>query len=183
MGKYLLIIRAHPRLSLAAVLALALIIAGFIFVRATLPKPGPAPTTFGECSALYTVKEGSPRTCSVPWGKTFVEYTGNVPTYQNEIHVTSLPPAAVLTTSPLVVSGEAVPDWFAGGGLIVQLVAGDGSPIGSGTAQKTDAPSTNGFTSFTVSVPFTRPTPGTQGALVFKKGNSTGAALVLPVVY
>lgn len=151
----------------------------------TVPR-GPAPTTFFECSHQYPVQGTSPRTCRVPWGKTFVEYEGNQPKFADQIQNLSFPPAPVLGASPFTFSGEAAPRWFASNGTFtVQLLAGTGQVIATAEA-KQDAVVLPGsmFKRFTVTLTFTHPAAGTQGALVLKNGASTSTeTVVVPVVY
>jgi hypothetical protein len=142
------------------------------------------PINFEECAAQYPVQGTFPRTCTVPFGKTFVEYDGNVPQVNNEIQLTSLPPAPLVTSSPFTFSGQAEPSWLAGSGLVAELMAGTGDVIGTATAvpQPPSVPSAAGFTAFTVSISFTEPANGTEGALVLKKPGSN-TELIIPIVY
>jgi hypothetical protein len=164
--------------------ALLLVLLIVVLLSAAFSQKGPTPTTFGECAALYPVKEGFPQTCSVPFGKTFVQYNGNVPQVENDIHLINLPPAPVITASPFTFSGEANQSWFSGGGLTAELVAGNGDVIGTATAvAQPGLPAEQGFTSFSVSISFSHPASGTEGALVLKDGASGTTALVIPVAY
>jgi hypothetical protein len=184
MREYLLIILARPRLLIAAVLVLVLIVAGFVFV----PKrqQGTAPTTFFECAHMYKVSEGSPRTCTAGlFGQTFVEYTGNAPQMENEIRIVNLPPAPVLNSSPLTLSGEASSTWYASDGTLdVKLVIGTGKVIARAKipGNKDPAiPATHGLVPFSAQIIFTPPEPNSTGAIVITKAGTTTVALVLPV--
>ncbi|MDE2071352.1 MAG: hypothetical protein KGI70_01295 [Patescibacteria group bacterium] len=145
------------------------------------PKPGPVPTNFQECATLYPVKVGLPKTCKVPWGKTFVEYTGNASSVDGQVRV-DLPPAPVLDSSPVTVSGAAQKDWYSGGEMTVELLAGTGATIAAAQAQETAAAAPAGMLAFKVTLTFAAQQPGTQGALVIIKAGGN-QKLILPVVF
>ncbi len=183
----------YPRV-LAGV-AVVVLLVGLVFVVKNIYPLEPAPfvTTFGECAASYLVVGTQPRVCSGS-GKTFYEYTGNQLQLDNEIRVQGVVAGSVISASPLVVSGEALEDWFQGGDVVVRMIADSGVVVGSAAvtlAPKVPDPlrpgasqanATEGFTAFEATVPFEFSDTSGQGALVFIKSDGK-TSLVIPVVF
>lgn len=167
----------------AGVAVVVLVAAGAWALYASIPR-GPLPTTFFECSHQYAVAGTFPRTCHVPFGKTFVEYVGNQPLVGNQVQV-DLPPAAILGTSPITVTGRAAENWYdKSGRLTIELVANTGEVAATVSAQEKNDPGLpqGALKPFTVTITFTSPKAGTPGALVVHKSGSSDV-LVLPVSF
>jgi len=149
-----------------------------------IPKSGPAPTNFDECSKLYKVTGTNPRVCSVPWGKTYTQFVGNGsdPAVTN-VHL-ELAAIPNLAQSPFTFGGVADKDWFdAQGHIDIKLMAGTGSIIAhtqGATDDKTPGGAT--FNHFTATLTFTHPDTGSMGAMVITK-SGTQTALVIPVSF
>ncbi|MES2202707.1 MAG: hypothetical protein V4474_00015 [Patescibacteria group bacterium] len=175
------------RKALVLVAAVVLVVAlGLAWYATHRAPPGPEPTTFFECSHMYKVQEGSPRVCRTARGNTFYDYQGNLPAFAGSIRITNLPPAPVVTASPIVVQGEATADWYVNGSFAVELVSGAGAVVGKGQAtvqKKVPGPAlSENVSPFAVSISFDAQKPGTPGALVFKKADGS-ASMVLPVAF
>lgn len=171
-------------LSTAAALLFATIA---VILYVGIPKSGPVPTNFEECAALYGFSGVLPKTCTVPWGRTFALYEDNFPSVNNEIR-TDLPPAPVLSVSSLSVTGAAHDDWFDGGTFIIDLLDEKGEVLSAAKARRIDGrepPPPPGWSFYEATLSFEAPIGGGEaspGALVFKKSGGA-AALITPVYF
>jgi hypothetical protein len=168
----------------AAVLAAAALVAFAVVLMVGVPKSGPTPTTFGECAQLYKVTGTMPRTCTVPFGKAFVEYDGNANTVGDDVRL-NLPAAAVLGPGPFKLSGMAKSDWFsAQKTLSIKLVAGTGAVIAQveATQAPQGTPAPEGYMAFTTSLDYPAQTPGSTGAIVITKPDGS-QSLVTPIAF
>lgn len=179
------------RVLLAAVLLLA--VAGTLLLLQDRDE-APAAASFEACAeAGHEVREGPPRRCRTPDGRTFVEGGETAPgedeapdaaATDSRVRVSSPRPNAVVS-SPLAVSGSARGAWYFEADFPVRLLDGDGREISVAPAQAQGEWMSEDFVRFETTVTFGQPATR-AGVLVLDRSNPSGlaenAALVaLPV--
>ncbi len=90
--------------------------------------------------------------------------------------------------SPLVITGQAVGNWFFEASFPVELLNSQNQVIGQGIAQAQGDWMTTNFVPFTAQIVFPPQTPGSTGTLVLKKDNPSGepqfdAQATVPVMF
>ena len=144
-------------------------------------------SNFEECVAAGNpVMESYPRKCTAN-GQTFTENIGNELEKTGLIHLNSPRPNETVS-SPLIVEGEAVGNWFFEASFPVFLVDWDGVIIAQGIATAQGDWMTENFVPFTATLTFDTATStySNRGALILKKDNPSGLpenddALEIPV--
>jgi len=98
---------------------------------------------------------------------------GNGDDLSDLIRVTSPTRNQTISSSPLVVNGQARGSWYFEASFPIELLDANGSVLGSGPAEAQGDWMTNNFVPFTATVNFTTPTTNT-GTLVLEKANPSG---------
>jgi hypothetical protein len=136
-------------------------------------------SNFEECLFMdYAISETSPRQCTTPDGRTFVEEL-NYPDYPDATS-TPIPNKVVINfpnkqsqlNSPQYIEGEAVGNWFWEGAFTIELRSDNGDVIGSTVATTTGYWMQEGYVKFTATLIYE--TTEKSGNLVFIKANPSG---------
>ncbi|HSX24945.1 MAG TPA: hypothetical protein VLG69_03190 [Candidatus Andersenbacteria bacterium] len=103
----------------------------------------------------------------------------------NEIHVAGIMQGDSIQ-SPVIITGEAIPDWYIGGSFTVRLLDSAGHGLAYAQAKPSDPTPVNGFIPFTVSFAFFPNTP--TGTVLFEKNLGSGlpdfpTTVALPVSF
>lgn len=101
--------------------------------------------------------------------------------------IVDMPEAQSVVASPLAVTGKARGNWFSEASFPVEIIDGNGKPLGSGIAQAEGEWMTTAYVPFKATVVFT----GAQtvnGFLLMKKDNPSGlpendATIAIPVTF
>ena len=88
-----------------------------------------------------------------------------------EIHITNIRQGDGIT-SPVTITGEAIPDWYIGGTFTVRLLDGTGHGLAYAQAQPLAKTAVNGFIPFTVTFAFFPHTA--NGTLLFARNLGSG---------
>jgi hypothetical protein len=85
----------------------------------------------------------------------------------------SMPPYDGIIASPVGIEGQAAGTWFFEASFPIKILDGDGTVLGTGTAQALGNWMTTGTVAFSANIPFATPRYAT-GTIVFSNDNPSG---------
>ena len=146
---------------------------------------------FNSCAeAGNPIMESYPQQCRDPkTDKTYVENIGNIFEVQDLIELNSVRPNQKIS-SPLILEGQAVGNWYFEGDFPVILTDWDGKIIAEGylTALRQPADQPRGMIPFKGTLKFEKPIYGERGTLILRKDNVSDLpeldkALEIPILF
>lgn len=135
----------------------------FFFVRS--PVQAPANTTPVVPVATSTVPGTIVATTTVLMRQATFSPDGSI--------AVSMPALDGVITSPVGIEGQAAGSWFFEGSFPIKVLDGDGTVLGTGTAQALGTWMTTGTVAFAANIPFATPKDAT-GTIVFTNDNPSG---------
>ena len=113
----------------------------------------PPIANYKECVARgYEILESFPQQCRSPKGEIFTEDIGNALEKANLIRLSSPSPNQSINTSPFVIEGEALGNWFFEGSFQVDIVSSEGNAIYGGIAEADGEWMTEEFVPFSATI-------------------------------
>lgn len=166
------------------VLVLAVLVAGGV-LWCFYNKSEVEVNNFDECiMAGYPALESWPRQCRTSDGRNFVEYIGNELEKLDIIQIDSPRPNQEIT-SPFVVEGKALGNWYFEADFPIELFDENGNSLGNAIAKAQGEWMTQDFVNFRAELEFEDPIID-KGILVLSKDNPSGLPeyddqLIVPV--
>ncbi|MFA4999412.1 MAG: GerMN domain-containing protein [Parcubacteria group bacterium] len=141
---------------------------------------------FEECVARgYEVLDVIPRQCKTPDGQLFGENVGNAAEKANLIILSSLNPNETITSSFIILTGQARGSWFFEASFPIEIVDANGMSLTSGIAKAEGEWMTDEFVPFTAKLELISDYKGPANIILHKDNPSDipefDDALIIPV--
>jgi hypothetical protein len=166
---------------------LVILVSGTFIIWRSLGTPKIAVTDFNSCAAAgRPILESYPRRCQYG-STTFTENVGNALDKTDLIQVADPVPNQTIG-SPLVVTGQAVGNWYFEASFPVKLFDAKGSLLAEGVAGAESDWMTTSFVPFTATLNFSTQPANSTGTLILYKDNPSGLPahddqLTVPVIF